>query len=115
MADNILVVKSLPERDRFLMEKIQITFQELVLRDYREIWEKFSKGNLSKCEVKRLKHIRKREKNKIFEKEKDLRYKNAMNRLSLQKDELVSAREKLREEIRLIQNQISNLEQTSCP
>ena len=100
--------KYLPEKDRFLIEKIKITFHELVNGDYREIWDKFPKSNLSPVEVKRLKHIRKREKNKKFEKDKDLKGKETMEKLQNEKENLIYERNRLREEIKMMEREIQS-------
>ena len=85
----------LPTKDRLLIEKIDVTFEELINGDYREIWEKFVQRGLLEKDIKRLKHIRKREKNKLFEKEKSRKYNNEMKRLRLQKERLLGEKRKL--------------------
>ncbi|KAI6649226.1 hypothetical protein LOD99_11594 [Oopsacas minuta] len=79
---------SLPKQDRILIEKIGVSFQDLVTEDYRDIWEKFVTKQLTDKDIKRLKHIRKREKNKMFEKEKVRKYNNEMKNLTLQRERL---------------------------
>ena len=85
----------LPTKDRLLIEKIGVTFEELINGDYRDIWEKFIRRELPEKDIKRLKHIRKREKNKLFEKEKSRKHNNQMKRLLLQRERLLAERQKL--------------------
>lgn len=93
----------LPKKDRLLIEKIDVTFEKLVTGDYRDIWEKFVQRGLPEKEIKRLKHIRKREKNKLFEKEKSRGYMDKMKSLIQERDQLLAERQKLVLECELFQ------------
>ena len=106
MSDCLLLQNKIPENDRFLIRRIGVSFQDLVSSDYREIWDKFLKANLTKNETKRLKHIRKREKNKLYEKEKNTKYESTMDRLMSQRSDLVSERSRLLAEIQSLKNKI---------
>ena len=87
--------RQLPLEDIQILEKIGISYHDLVFTDYREIWPKFSDETLTKSEVQRLKHIRKREKNKLFMKTKDKILESTMLDLKNEKEELVHERNKL--------------------
>ncbi|KAI6649225.1 hypothetical protein LOD99_11592 [Oopsacas minuta] len=90
--------KSLPRQDQILLQVLGISYYDLVFADYKLVWELIAKQQLNAKEVQRVKHIRKREKNKLFSRGQFHTLEEAIGNLLEEKNELLLTRDKMTQE-----------------
>ena len=90
--------RPLPAHDDVLLRLLGITYYDLVFTDYKLVWDIIAKHKLSAKEVQRIKHIRKREKNKLFARGQVHTLEEEILNLTIQKEELINTRERIGQE-----------------
>ncbi|KAI6649224.1 hypothetical protein LOD99_11591 [Oopsacas minuta] len=90
--------RPLPTQDCFLLQILGISYYDLVFADYKLVWELIAKQQLNAKEVQRVKHIRKREKNKLFSRGQFHTLEEAIGNLLEEKNELLLTRDKMTQE-----------------
>lgn len=95
---NLWEPRQLPLRDINLLQTIGLSYQELVFADYKQVWDRMDKTQLSAKEVQRMKHIRKREKNKLFARGQFQNLEVDLINLMEEKQSLMEKRESLSRE-----------------
>ena len=90
--------RPLPAHDYVLLRLLGITYYELVFTDYKLVWDRISQNNLTAKDVQRIKHIRKREKNKLFARGQFHTLEDDIQNLSRQKEELLRTRQIIEQE-----------------
>ena len=90
--------KPLPTQDCFLLNALGITYYDLVFADYRLVWNLIVEQKLNAKDVQRIKHIRKREKNKLFSRGQFHTLEQRIGSLQEEKFQLLLARSLLKQE-----------------
>ena len=90
--------KPLPTQDRFLLTTLGISYYDLVFAEYKLIWDLIAKQQLNAKDVQRIKHIRKREKNKLFSRGQFHTLEQTIGSLKEEKFQLLLARNQLEQE-----------------
>ena len=91
--------RPLPEDDYVLLRLLGITYYELVFTDYKLVWDRISQNNLTAKDVQRIKHIRKREKNKLFARGQFHTLEIDIQNLLRQREELFVMRQIIEQEV----------------
>ena len=86
----------LPARDTILLQTLGLSYEDLVFADYKLVWDRMDKTQLSAKDVQRMKHIRKREKNKLFARGQFQSLEVDIRQLTEIKQSLLETRENLR-------------------
>ena len=87
---------SLSPRDTILLQTLGLSYEDLVFADYKLVWDRMDKTQLSAKDVQRMKHIRKREKNKLFARGQFQSLEVDIRQLTEIKQSLLETRENLR-------------------
>eukprot|EP00800_Vazella_pourtalesii_P022276 TRINITY_DN8639_c0_g1_i1.p1 TRINITY_DN8639_c0_g1~~TRINITY_DN8639_c0_g1_i1.p1 ORF type:complete len:117 (-),score=14.39 TRINITY_DN8639_c0_g1_i1:69-419(-) len=90
--------KPLPTRDCLLLNRLGISYYDLVFADYKLVWDLIAEQHLNAKDVQRIKHIRKREKNKLFSKGQFHTLEQTIGDLQEEKFQLLMARDLLEQE-----------------
>ena len=90
--------RPLPAHDYELLRLLGITYHDLVFTDYKLVWNIIDKHKLNAKKVQRIKHIRKREKNKLFARRQFHALDDDIQNLKQEKEELLKVRVKIEED-----------------